>query len=424
MSKSEDLDGTMSSRRERRAAAHEPDGADAPELDALLAEGEAEAAAEQASEHLGGWQRFRAWAKRRPFVGGLLVAVAGVEMFFSGQLDIGHLHVQLGIEGLQATIIPIALLLLGVLAIAMPVHHVFYGVIALAVALYSLIGVNLGGFLIGMIMASVGGVLVVAWMPPEARGAGRPRGLLVTARRTRLAAAVLAVGALVTPLTVGAATAPAATVRHTGFCDVLPWLCPAPKPADPAPTPSRSDPASATPAPDPGTDEAADDGAKGTAPVAKGTAPTPTPSPVVAQPDAGAPVFTDIPAQMGSKGLSFSGLKSIGIVTVPTKSGKDVRVLKISADAITITGFSLTVRPPDGPGLVTKADTMALRGNVTVYIGSITAEGHDGKTLTLGLDTPPALDDIRPGLLRVTMGLVGTLADSISYTNTNQYMVE
>ncbi|MDR2996903.1 MAG: DUF6114 domain-containing protein [Microbacterium sp.] len=167
MTDSEDLDGTMSSRRERRASARAEE--DAAELDSLLADAEFEEAepdaAAGASAQPGAWQRFRAWAKRRPFIGGLLVVIAGFEMFFSGQLDIGHLHVQLGIEGLQATIIPIALVLLGILAIFMPVHHVFYGVLALAVALYSLIGVNLGGFLIGMILASVGGVLVVAWMP-------------------------------------------------------------------------------------------------------------------------------------------------------------------------------------------------------------------------------------------------------------------
>ena len=112
--------------------------------------------------------RFRTWRRERPFVGGLLVALGGIEMFFSGQLDIGHIHVQLGIEGLQATIIPIALVLLGILAITMPAHHVFYGVIALAVAVYSLVGVNLGGFLIGMILACVGGVIVMAWMPRTA----------------------------------------------------------------------------------------------------------------------------------------------------------------------------------------------------------------------------------------------------------------
>jgi len=111
---------------------------------------------------------FRSWRRQRPFIGGLLVAIGGVEMFFSGQLDIGHLHVQMGIEGMQATIIPIVLLLLGVLSITMPAHHVFYGVIALAVSIYSLIGVNLGGFLIGMLLSTVGGILVVAWMGPKA----------------------------------------------------------------------------------------------------------------------------------------------------------------------------------------------------------------------------------------------------------------
>ncbi|TDP99380.1 MULTISPECIES: DUF6114 domain-containing protein [unclassified Leifsonia] len=112
--------------------------------------------------------RFRAWRRRRPFVGGLLTAIGGVEMFFSGQLDIGKIHVQLGIEGLQATIIPILLVLLGILVIAMPAHRIFYGVIALAVAVYSLVGVNLGGFFIGMLLSSIGGILTVAWMPKKA----------------------------------------------------------------------------------------------------------------------------------------------------------------------------------------------------------------------------------------------------------------
>ncbi|WP_431277822.1 DUF6114 domain-containing protein [Leifsonia poae] len=109
--------------------------------------------------------RFAAWRRERPFVGGLLTVLAGIEMFFSGQLDFGKIHVQLGIEGLQATIIPVALVLLGILAVSMPVHRIFYGVIALAVSVYSLIGVNLGGFFVGMLLGAVGGILTVAWMP-------------------------------------------------------------------------------------------------------------------------------------------------------------------------------------------------------------------------------------------------------------------
>ena len=108
---------------------------------------------------------FGAWYRSRPFVGGVLTMLAGVEIFLSSQLDLGDIRVQLGIEGFQATVIPIALLLLGLLAILMPAHHVFYGVIALVVAVYSLVGVNLGGFVVGMLLGCIGGILVVAWMP-------------------------------------------------------------------------------------------------------------------------------------------------------------------------------------------------------------------------------------------------------------------
>ena len=112
---------------------------------------------------------FSAWRRNRPFAGGLLAALAGVEMFFSGQLDVGKIHVQVGIEGLQATIIPLLMVLLGILATVMPVHRIFYGVLVLAISVYSLVGVNLGGFFIGMLLGAVGGILIVAWMPRAAR---------------------------------------------------------------------------------------------------------------------------------------------------------------------------------------------------------------------------------------------------------------
>lgn len=120
----------------------------------------------------GRWERFVGWRRQRPFVGGVLTALGGVEMFFSGQLDVGKIHVQLGIEGLQATVIPILLVVLGILAIAMPVHRVFYGVISLVVSVYSLIGVNLGGFFVGMLLGAIGGILTVSWMPTSARESG------------------------------------------------------------------------------------------------------------------------------------------------------------------------------------------------------------------------------------------------------------
>jgi hypothetical protein len=121
-----------------------------------------------------GRAEFRTWSRSRPFVGGVLVMLSGIEMFFSGQLDVGHIHVQVGVEGFQATIIPIGFVLLAVLIAVMPLHRIFYGVIALVVAVYSLIGVNLGGFFVGMLLASVGGILIVAWMPKKVAAEPRP----------------------------------------------------------------------------------------------------------------------------------------------------------------------------------------------------------------------------------------------------------
>ncbi|MEO6116572.1 MAG: DUF6114 domain-containing protein, partial [Pseudolysinimonas sp.] len=95
------------------------------------------------------YAEFREWRRHRPFAGSLLLMIAGFETFLSTQLDLGNMHIQLGVTGFQATIIPIGFVLLGGLIMAMPQHRIFYGVIALALSIYSIVGVNLGGFLIG-----------------------------------------------------------------------------------------------------------------------------------------------------------------------------------------------------------------------------------------------------------------------------------
>lgn len=112
-------------------------------------------------------QGFKHWRRQRPFIGGVLAVLGGIELFFSGQLDLGNMQIQFGIEGLQATVLPIAIVVLALLSIFRPTHHVFYGIIALVLAVYSLIGVNLGGFIIGMLLSSIGAILIVAWMGPR-----------------------------------------------------------------------------------------------------------------------------------------------------------------------------------------------------------------------------------------------------------------
>lgn len=153
------------SRRSRRGAERETPGTDHSEQEIMnRSEHENDGSGGDSAQQSSG---FRHWSLQRPFIGGVLVVLGGIELFFSGQLDLGNMKIQFGIEGLQATVIPIALVLLGVFAIFRPTHHMFYGLIALVLAVYSLIGVNLGGFIIGMLLSSIGAVLVVAWMGPR-----------------------------------------------------------------------------------------------------------------------------------------------------------------------------------------------------------------------------------------------------------------
>ncbi len=126
-------------------------------------------------QHPGGiMSGFPAWRRRRPLVGGILLVLSGIEMFFSGQLDLGNIKIQMGFEGFQATVIPALLALLGVLVIVTPAQRMFYGIFALILGVYSLVGVNLGGFVLGMLLAAVGGVMVVSWRPTDAVAEAEP----------------------------------------------------------------------------------------------------------------------------------------------------------------------------------------------------------------------------------------------------------
>ncbi|MDQ0030555.1 hypothetical protein [Arthrobacter bambusae] len=248
-------------------------------------------------------------------------------------------------------------------------------------------------------------------------------------RRIRAVAAVLTGSIIALPFTLGAARAPESA--PTELCVPLLVSCPTSTPGPgtptqgPAPGPLPTVPGTQLPGLGSSPTGPAVPGVGSTASPDPTATPDPTSTaPVAAPRDGGTPVFTKTPASMGSQSLSFTGLSSVSIVTVPTADGSGQRALKITADSITINGFTLTVRHANGPGLVTSADKMVLSGHVSVYLGSVTGTTSSGRSLALGTDTPPPLDDVAPGLLKVTMGLVGATADSITYTNTDQRMVQ
>jgi hypothetical protein len=113
------------------------------------------------------WGKFRRWRRHRPFWGGLLLVLSAFELFLSGNMNLNGMSVHLGPQGFLSYLLPVLLLVCGLLTWFSPAQKVFYGVVALLTALYTFIGLNLGGFVIGMLLGIVGGSMAIAWGPPR-----------------------------------------------------------------------------------------------------------------------------------------------------------------------------------------------------------------------------------------------------------------
>ncbi|MEU2616014.1 DUF6114 domain-containing protein [Micromonospora sp. NPDC007271] len=111
------------------------------------------------------WRRFRQWRRTRPFWGGLFTALAGLEIFGSTQMSLNGLTFKMGPTGFLTWLIPAILVTCGMLLWFTPQQRIFYSVVAAVTAVYSLIGVNLGGFFIGLLLGMVGSALGFAWVP-------------------------------------------------------------------------------------------------------------------------------------------------------------------------------------------------------------------------------------------------------------------
>ncbi|WP_030442601.1 DUF6114 domain-containing protein [Actinoplanes subtropicus] len=128
----------------------------------------------------GFWAKFRHWRRRRPFWGCLFFLLAGLEILYTANMDLGNLQIHMGQQGFLSYVVPVVLILCAVLCAITPAQRLFYGIVGVLTALYSFIGVNLGGFIVGMILGIVGGALVISWGPPRSKPgdqiAGPPAG--------------------------------------------------------------------------------------------------------------------------------------------------------------------------------------------------------------------------------------------------------
>ncbi|MET7710029.1 DUF6114 domain-containing protein [Micromonospora sp. NPDC005413] len=111
------------------------------------------------------WRTFRRWQRSRPFWGGLFIILAGVEMFASTRMTINGLSFHSGTTGLLSLLIPVILVTCALLLWLSPAQRLFYSVVAAFTVVYSLIGLNLGGFFVGLLLGIVGSALAFAWTP-------------------------------------------------------------------------------------------------------------------------------------------------------------------------------------------------------------------------------------------------------------------
>jgi hypothetical protein len=116
---------------------------------------------------------FRVWRRSRPFWGGLLLMLGGLEMLLiplTGVLARGQIKlvIYVGIGGVFGILIGALLIACGLALWFTPVHKTFYAIAGVLLSLLSFIGTNLGGFFIGMLLGIVGGSLAFAWCPGAA----------------------------------------------------------------------------------------------------------------------------------------------------------------------------------------------------------------------------------------------------------------
>lgn len=125
--------------------------------------------------------RFRGWRGARPFWAGLFTLLGGIPIAYLpyATLKLGHMSLAMATTaGAGSLIIGVLLVTLGLTMWFQSATRVFAGVAAIMLALVSLVVSNFGGFLVGFLLAMIGGALSLSWVPgvPPAEAAGEHDG--------------------------------------------------------------------------------------------------------------------------------------------------------------------------------------------------------------------------------------------------------
>jgi hypothetical protein len=308
----------------------------------------------------------RRWRQTRPFWGGFLLLLAGIELLLiplSGILIHGavKLVVYIGIGGVFGVLLGVLLIACGLLLWLNPAHRTFYAIAGVLLAVLSFIASNFGGFFIGMLLGIIGGSMGFAWTPAADQPTRRPLDPPRHGGRV-MAAAVLPLLLAGTTL-VGQNAAHDTTPPQQGC--ILGILCfPAPTPSQapsPSPTPAATQPASAgaTPGSSPG---------PGSTPQPSMSAGSTSGSQSKSKTTAGPPgVEASTAASVIVAGSAIlDGMSYQGTAQVPTASGT-LTMMKFTMSSLTLTGGVRATVTQNGQTTVTTNSSLAFSGGVVLY---------------------------------------------------------
>ncbi|MFC4438600.1 MULTISPECIES: DUF6114 domain-containing protein [Natrialbaceae] len=121
-------------------------------------------------------ERFNDWRFQRPFLGGILLCLAGIiitwvpmqilpDIIFIGGDMAGFLAI--------GAMFGVFVFVTGVFALYQPKYAEMIGVVGVVLSIFSLFG-SLGGLLVGMLLGILGGNLCIAWQPGDEEAASEP----------------------------------------------------------------------------------------------------------------------------------------------------------------------------------------------------------------------------------------------------------
>jgi hypothetical protein len=114
---------------------------------------------------------FRTWRRSRPFWGGLLCVLGGSVIAYGPSTAFKVLFIA-GSSVWLGVLVGIIVAMMGLFIWFTPRQHQIAGILALLFSVVSLITSDYGGFLIGMILGTVGGAMAFAWMPVRTTASG------------------------------------------------------------------------------------------------------------------------------------------------------------------------------------------------------------------------------------------------------------